>query len=357
MNFFEKWAALKLAHEQGQLEATDLDGILSDLKEATDRLALRERRPYSEAMDRLLGVRIDVLNDGFVRPVDYMGNDASVVQAARVSYGAGTKTPSDDRTLLRHLMREWHTSPSEMVELKLHVRVPMDTWRQWIRHRTANVNEYSTRYSEAIDSCQKTDPTAWRPQSKTNKQGSEEGRIQWPDDHPIDLAWESISRELPSDYVIAHHDEPGDYLTAREEVLHRLAREIYEERLRFGVAREQARKDLPLSTYTEAYWKIDAHNLLHFLRLRMDSHAQKEIRAYADAIATIVLAWLPLTWEAFVDYRMVVLSLSRMETQVVHHLTRARHHVGWEDVAAGAGMSKREIAEFASKLRRLGFFT
>ena len=228
------------------------------------------------ALDAILGVPFHVLDDGFVRVMDYMGDDTAVVQAARVSYGAGTKRVQDDRSLVRYLMRHSHTTPFEMCEIKLHVRVPMDTWRQWIRHRTANVNEYSTRYSVAIDSAQRTEPDAWRQQSQTNRQGS--------------------GGFVPPDV--------GTRLTASESELHRAVRDDYERRIAAGVAREQARKDLPLSTYTEAYWKIDLHNLLNFLQLRMHAHSQAEIRAYATIIGNdIVARWTPIVWEAFLDYR------------------------------------------------------
>jgi len=231
-------------------------------------------RPVVPQLDDILGLPLKVLDDGFVRVVDYMGSDESIVQAARVSYGKGTKRVSEDRGLIRYLMRHWHTTPFEMCEIKLHVRVPMDCWRQWIRHRTANVNEYSTRYSEAIDATQKTEPGDWRIQSDLNRQGSE---------GTVEVA-------------------VGEELTREEAELHRLSRETYESRLKKGVAREQARKDLPLSTYTEAYWKIDLHNLFHFLRLRMDDHAQLEIRSYANIIGNeIVSRWCPIAWEAFVE--------------------------------------------------------
>ena len=171
-----------------------------------------------------------------------------------------------------YLMKNRHTSPFEMCELKLHVRVPMDCWRQWIRHRTASVNEYSTRYSVAINHAATTPPHMWRTQSKDNKQGSGDF--------------------LPKDV--------GAALTLGEKNLHHHARKVYMARLEAGVAREQARKDLPLSTYTEAYWKIDLHNLLHFLKLRMDHHAQREIRSYANMIGyQIVARWCPITWDAF----------------------------------------------------------
>ena len=247
----------------------------------------RVARPSVPALDAMLGDAIRVLDDGFVRLVDYMGDDSAIVQAARTSYGKGTRRRHEDRGLIRYLMRHAHTTPFEMCEIKLHVRVPMDVWRQWIRHRTASVNEYSTRYSEAIDAAQKTDPGAWRLQATANRQGS--------------------SGLLPP--------EQGMRLSEEESGLQRQARDIYEARLAAGVAREQARKDLPLSTYTEAYWKIDLQNLLHFLELRMDEHAQQEIRAYASVIGEqIVAKWVPLTWEAFLDYRRGGTRLSRIES-------------------------------------------
>src|ERR1043165_3002707 len=245
------------------------------------------------ALDEVLGVPFKVLDDGFIRVVDYMGTDSAIVQAARVSYGAGTKKINEDRGLIRYLLRHRHTTPFEMCEIKFHVRVPMDCWRQWIRHRTANVNEYSTRYSVAIDATQHTEPTAWRLQAAGNRQGS-------------------------AGYL---DEAAGADLTRKELELQNLSRALYDERLAKGVAREQARKDLPLSTYTEAYWKCDLHNLLHFLNLRMDDHAQYEIRAYANTIAEeIVAKWVPLVWEAFLDYRRHGLQLSRIEAEVIHAL-------------------------------------
>jgi thymidylate synthase (FAD) len=293
-------------------------------------------RPSVPALDAILGDAIRVLDDGFVRVVDYMGDDSAVVQAARTSYGKGTKRRHEDRGLLRYLMRHAHTTPFEMCELKLHVRVPMDVWRQWIRHRTASVNEYSTRYSEAIDAAVKTAPDAWRLQSTGNRQGS--------------------SGLLPLEH--------GRQLSDEEGRLQRSARDIYEARLAAGVAREQARKDLPLSTYTEAYWKIDLQNLLHFLELRMDAHAQEEIRAYATVIGEqIVAAWVPLTWEAFLDYRRGGTRLSRIESALMAALAsgdRARavaiaDEGGFlsrgADGRISANLEGRELEE---KLARLG---
>ncbi len=245
-------------------------------------------RPTVAALDAILGEPIRVLDDGFVRVVDYMGDDSAVVQAARTSYGRGTKRRHEDRGLIRYLMRHAHTTPFEMCELKLHVRVPMDVWRQWIRHRTASVNEYSTRYSEAIDAAQKTAPDAWRLQSASNRQGS--------------------SGLLPPG--------EGQRLSDEEAALQRTVRDVYVARLAAGVAREQARKELPLSTYTEAYWKIDLQNLLHFLELRMDE------RAYASVIGEqIVAKWVPMTWEAFLDYRRGGTKLSRHESALVAALS------------------------------------
>ncbi|MCK9408029.1 MAG: FAD-dependent thymidylate synthase [Bacteriovoracaceae bacterium] len=250
-------------------------------------------RPVVQQLDEILGTPFKVLDDGFVRVVDYMGSDESIVQAARVSYGKGTKKVSEDRGLIRYLLRHQHTTPFEMCEIKLHVRVPMDCWRQWIRHRTANVNEYSTRYSLAIDASQRAGEDHWRMQSKDNKQGSEGF---------FDLA-------------------AGKKFSDQEIQLQNLARSVYEERVNAGMAREQARKDLPLSTYTEAYWKVDLHNLIHFLWLRMDSHAQYEIRAYANVIGNeIVQRWVPTAWEAFQDYKVKAASLSNIEIEIIRSL-------------------------------------
>jgi thymidylate synthase (FAD) len=247
-------------------------------------------------IEQLRWKKLPVLDDGFVCLVDVMGDDNAIVQAARVSYGQGTRKPSDDRTLIRYLMRHRHTTPFEMAEVKLLLRVPMDCWRQWIRHRTASVNEYSTRYSIAIDASQTTPADAWRSQAASNRQGSEG----------------TLDREIGAD------------LTASETELQEHARAVYQRRIEAGVAREQARKDLPLSTYTEAYWKIDLHNLLHFLHLRMDSHAQLEIRRYAQTIGEeIVRPLFPATWEAFVDYFTESIELSRLERGVARRLCAA----------------------------------
>lgn len=289
-----------------------------------------------DLLESLRWRKFPVLNDGFVCLVDCMGDDYSVVQAARVSYGQGTKRVSDDRTLVRYLMRHRHTTPFEMAELKFLVRVPMDCWRQWIRHRMASVNEYSTRYSVAIDAMQSTSSGEWRAQAEQNRQGS----------GPC----------LP--------DDLGETLSADEKHLQVVARQIYQKRLEAGVAREQARKDLPLCTYTEAYWKIDLHNLLHFLALRMDDHAQLEIRTYARTIGEEILRPLfPIVWEAFVDYRMESMNLSRLDVAVVQRLAATTGRSGpWSesDFVAAQDESWKELTrcrereECLDKLRRLG---
>jgi thymidylate synthase (FAD) len=295
---------------------------------ATDRPALLESLRWK---------KFPVLDDGFVALVDCMGDDGSVVQAARVSYGEGTRKVSDDRQLIRYLLRHAHTTPFEMAEVKFVVRVPMDCWRQWIRHRTASVNEYSTRYSLAIDSMQSTHDDEWRSQAANNRQGS--------------------AGLLPRS---AGHD-----LTQSEQELQSLARRVYEERLAAGIAREQARKDLPLSTYTEAYWKIDLHTLLHFLALRMDSHAQLEIRRYAETIGQqIVQPLFPLVWEAFVDYRLESMRLTKLDREVIQRLAaRSGKHglpAGHADFLAAQDPSwaalerSRERDECLAKLVNLG---
>jgi thymidylate synthase (FAD) len=291
-------------------------------------------RARVDALDAVLGKPFPVLDEGFVRAVDYMGGDPAIVQAARVSYGEGTKQVHEDRGLIRYLMRHDHTTPFEMCEIKLHVRVPMDAWRQWIRHRTASVNEYSTRYSQAIDAAQKTPEDGWRMQSALGKQGSEG--------------------------VLGA--EAGRALSREEEQLQARAREVYLARLAAGVAREQARKDLPLATYTEAYWKIDLHNLFHFLRLRMDAHAQLEIRTYARVIGEeIVARWCPLAWEAFLDYKARGVVLSRIEAQIVARVAGG-DPAGANEAAQVAGLlprgpqgllPNRERRELARKLRDL----
>ncbi len=285
-------------------------------------------------MNDLIGKTFKVLNDGHIRVVDVMGDDNAIVQAARISYGKGTKKSSEDRHLIRYLMRHRHTTPFEMCELKLHVRVPMDCWRQWIRHRTASVNEYSTRYSEAIDARQTTNDDKWRAQAAGNKQGSGE------------FLDEGI----------------GNILSRNEALYHTAAQDLYQGRIDCGVAKEQARKDLPLSTYTEAYWKIDLHNLMHFLGLRMDGHAQSEIRQYATIIGEQILAeWCPVVWEAFQDYRLNAMYLSASDIATLKMILKPYQinalKVGFERYYNSGNKLNREGEELKAKADRLGLIT
>ncbi|MBQ9875383.1 MAG: FAD-dependent thymidylate synthase [Thermoguttaceae bacterium] len=289
-----------------------------------------------EALERLRWKKFPVLNEGFVCLVDAMGSDDAIVQAARVSYGAGTKSVSDDRTLLRYLMRHRHSTPFEMAEVKLMIQIPMDAWRQWVRHRTASINEYSTRYSVAIDAAQTTDPSAWRLQATSNRQGSD------------GFADASLGAEL----------------TASETAFQESARALYEKRVELGVAREQARKDLPLSTYTRAYWKCDLRNLFHFLSLRMEKHAQLEIREYATIIGEeIVKPLFPNAYEAFVDYELGAATLSRLEQETIARLAAVgKIPASLADVEecgdpSWRGLTRcRERDEAIEKLVKLGLF-
>lgn len=302
--------------------------------------------------EKAAGGLLEVLDDGFVRYIDSMGDDAAIVQAARVSYGSGTKSVLDDRSLIRYLMRHRHTTPFEMVEFKFHVRVPMDAWRQWIRHRTASVNEYSTRYSLAIDSQQTTTPDGWRRQSDTNRQGSGGTLTSWPEDWDVredaelNLGeWESLG---PCGIDVSPGMQPGEFLSRSERWFHQIADQLYKVRIRLGVAREQARKDLPLSTYTEAYWKIDLHNLFSFLSLRMAPDAQHEIRHYAVALGALIRERVPAAWEAFEDYRLKAVTFSGPEVEELKRYVR-----GADAPTESKVLSRRELGEFATKLRRL----
>lgn len=286
-------------------------------------------------IDELLGERYDVLDHGFVRVVDYMGNDAAIVQMARVSYGEGTKTPSDDRGLIRYLMRHDHTSPFEGCEIKLHVKMPIFVARQWIRHRTANVNEVSARYSILKDEFFVPAADDLRKQSAKNRQGRAD------EDDYSDVAKRDILWMLTTtaDEAFAHYDR----LTSEE----------------FDLSRELARVHLPLSTYTEFYWKIDLHNLFHFLRLRADGHAQKEIRAYAEVIEGLVARWVPIAFEAYVDYRRDAVKFSRMEFEALRRWIVATWPedpeyggTGPVDFLTGLGVSDRELKEFEAKFRK-----
>lgn len=306
-----------------------------------------------------------VLSDGFVKVKRVWGSDAAVIEAARLTAQSEGRKPGEDENLIRYLMRHRHSTPSEFAGICLHVRIPMDAWRQWIRHRTASVNEFSTRYSPAIDEKDTTPAAEWRHQSKGNRQGSSGSFVEaYPDEF-----------EVPADVrELMENGTPGEYLSVREHQLHEMAADVYNERREFGVANEQARKDLPLSTYTEAYWTCNLHNLLHFLGLRMDSHAQKEIRDYANIIGnTFVKQLFPATWRAFCDYRLKALTLNALDIQVLQTLHRIAATLNASDGRGLAGIPYseeqfmaaqhpawrcltqcRERDECLAKLRRLG---
>ncbi len=275
---------------------------------------------------------ITCLDQGFVRLVDVMGDDSSIVQAARVSYGKGTKSVRADRGLIRYLMQHQHTTPFEMVEFKFHCRMPIFVARQWIRHRTANVNEISGRYSVMEDRFWEPQATDMRTQSTTNRQGSLEQPIN------TDLAAQQAQQFCTDQALLYQH---------------------YEAALQAGVAREVARVNLPVSLYTEWYWKIDLHNLLHFLALRLDAHAQKEIRVFAEAMATFVKERCPLAWEAFEEFRLQGSTLSRSELAILRTLVRT--HKLWDAIEqsrreqlqvddASPSLIERELAALRNKL-------
>ena len=334
----------------------------------------RQISDHEILVEELRWKKFPILDDGFVCLVDIMGDDAAVVQAARVSYGQDARlyrdspevkeklvelyegrgeipgmgwsqgqvdaaiacikreTLASDANLIRYMMRHRHGTPFEMCEMKFLVRVPMDCWRQWIRHRTANVNEYSTRYTPAIDSAQTTPVDGWRLQSQSNKQGSG-GLIGENDEFPHDI------KHLRSEDC----QGLGQYLTGDEQELQLHAREVYETRLKAGVAKEVARKDLPLSTYTEAYWKCDLRNILHFLGLRMDSHAQLEIRQYATAIGEqIVKPLFPVVWQAFLDYQHNAMVMSALDQAAMQSLLATAHSL--REVDLNEGILRRATA-------------
>ena len=279
-------------------------------------------RSIAAGGEKWIDTPIKCLDRGFVMLRDYMGNDAAIVQAARVSYGAGTKKVSDDKGLISYLLRHRHTTPFEMVELKFLVKLPIFVARQWIRHRTANVNEISARYSVMDDEYYQPHPDAIRLQATHNRQGSSD------EDVPAELRHKVL--EILRRGQARSHAE-------------------YEEMVGDDVARELARIHLPVSLYTEWYWKIDLHNLLHFLELRMNEHAQYEIRVYANAIARIVADLVPWTWEAFEEFRLGAETFSKSERAVIGQLLRGEAVTLPETLTRGG-----RRREFEEKLRALG---
>ncbi|HET7409989.1 MAG TPA: FAD-dependent thymidylate synthase [Paracoccaceae bacterium] len=283
------------------------------------------RRAVAEGLEARLYAPVPVLDHGFVRVIDYMGDDGAIVQAARVSYGQGTKRARDDAGLIRYLMRHWHSTPFEMCELKLHVKLPVFVARQWIRHRTANVNEYSARYSILDREFYIPAPEHLAAQSTTNRQGR--GEL---------LEGEAAARVLD----ILKDDSTRAYDHYREM--------LAEGEDRPGLARELARMNLPANIFTQWYWKVDLHNLFHFLRLRADPHAQYEICAYADAICEIVRDWVPVAYAAFEDYRLNAAQLSGPAMACLRRML-----AGEEVTQESSGMSPGEWREFRAALERI----
>jgi thymidylate synthase (FAD) len=289
----------------------------------------KTKRPTVTALEKILHEPIPVLDHGFIRVVDYMGDDAAIVQAARVSYGIGTKKVSEDAGLIRYLRRHLHTTPSEMCEIKFHVKLPIFVARQWIRHRTANVNEYSARYSILDKEFYLPKPEHLAAQSVTNRQGRG-AMLSRSESAKVLKLLRADAESAYDDYAYLLNDDGAGKPKDKK---------------RSMLARELARMNLSLNYYTQWYWKIDLHNLFHFLRLRADAHAQYEIRVYADVMLDIVKKWVPHSYEAFEEYQLYAFNLSRTMKQVV------RRMIGGEQVTQEtSGMSKREWAEFVAGL-------
>ncbi|HEX4194701.1 MAG TPA: FAD-dependent thymidylate synthase [Stellaceae bacterium] len=299
--------------------------------EAARTASASTRRATVPALEEILFTPLEVLDHGFVRVIDYMGDDAAVVQAARVSYGKGTKRVNEDRGLIQYLMRHRHTTPFEMCEIKYHVKLPIFVARQWIRHRTANVNEYSARYSILDNEFYLPAPEHLAVQSTSNRQGR--GDSLPPDEaaRVLDLLREDSIRSYRDYAYMLNEDESGKAVDEN----------------RSGLARELARMNLSLNFYTQWYWKTDLHNLLHFLSLRADAHAQYEIRVYADAMIGTLERWVPLVAEAFRQYRIGGALLSANALTVVKKML-----AGEAIDQAASGMSKREWSELMQVLGR-----
>ncbi len=278
------------------------------------------RRVVSEGMERHLFDPKPVLDHGFIRVIDYMGDDVAIAQAARVSYGIGTKSVQSDAGLIRYLMRHAHTTPFEMCEVKLHVKLPVFVARQWIRHRTANVNEYSARYSILDREFYFPKPEHISVQSATNNQGRGESLATADAERVLEIFKTDASRCYDNYEAMVSQDD------------------------QFGVARELARMNLPANIYTQWYWKIDLHNLFHFLKLRADSHAQFEIRTYADELCNIVADWVPVAFRAFEDYQLGAVVLSAQMVAALKGMLR-----GEKVSCETSGMSVREWREFSAE--------
>ena len=314
----------------GVLFSMEICGSMNLTQDQQDEIkALRDqsaptRRAVSPGLEAILYEPLPILDHGFVRVVDYMGDDAAIVQAARVSYGRGTRKVSDDRVLIRYLMRHFHSTPFEMCEIKYHVKLPIFVARQWIRHRTANVNEYSARYSVLDKEFYIPAPEQLAAQSSNNRQGR--GDVLTGDEaaQVLDLLRHDAEKTYRDYAWMLNEGEEG----------------VAVDPDRQGLARELARINLTLNTYTQWYWKTDLHNLMNFLRLRADRHAQYEIRVYADAMIETLDAWVPLAAEAFREYRLGGAQLSATGLEVVRRML-----AGETVEAADSGLGKREWNE------------
>ena len=304
------------------------DAQKQDIDEARGAQA-PTRRPTVPALEEILFQPIPLLDHGFVRVIDYMGDDAAVVQAARVSYGRGTRKVQEDRGLINYLMRHWHTTPFEMAEIKLHVKLPIFVARQWIRHRMASVNEYSARYSVLDREFYLPEPDQLKAQATTNRQGRGDALSGEEAARVLDLLREDGERTYANYAWMLNEDPDG----ARVEPD------------RDGLARELARINLTLATYTQWYWKTDLHNLMGFLRLRADAHAQYEIRVYAEALVDVMARWVPLTHEAFIEHRLGAVTLSRSALALVRRML-----AGERVEAASSGLGAREWREVTAVL-------
>ncbi|MFV0431155.1 MAG: FAD-dependent thymidylate synthase [Alphaproteobacteria bacterium] len=301
---------------------------LAQIEESRSQSFTTKRVTVSAAED-VLYQPFEVLDHGFVRLIDYMGDDSAITQAARVSYGKGTKTVNTDAGLIRYLLRHRHTTPFEMVEAKFHIKMPIFVARQWIRHRTANVNEYSARYSILDKEYYIPSEETLGVQSTQNHQGRGDV-LTGSEAHEVLEILKADAEQTYKNYeYMMNEDASGNVV----------------DESRQGLARELARMNLTLNTYTQWYWKIDLHNLLHFLALRADSHAQYEIRVYAEAMLNIIKEWLPITYQAFQDYRVGGLSLSSQQLKMVQRMLKGEK-VSLED----SGMSKREYQELLEGL-------
>ena len=301
-----------------QLE--EIEALRSEISETA--------RVTAPELEAVLYKPIEVLDHGFIRVIDYMGDDSSIVQSARVSYGKGTKKISNDKGLIKYLMRHRHSTPFEMCEIKFHVKLPIFIARQWIRHRTANVNEYSARYSILDKEFYIPSAENLAAQSAINNQGRGDALTDDEASNVIQILKKDAEQTYSNYETLLNESSEGNIIDESKS----------------GIARELARMNLTLNTYTQWYWKIDLNNLLHFLALRADDHAQYEIRVYADAMLDIVKKWVPLTYEAFEDYRIGGTELSAKEVNLMRKLLKGEK-VSFEE----EGLSKREWSELQRK--------